>query len=290
MSSQENKPAYSEPSYTKSVDRAKFPFYIPNIEKKLVPETRELLQKYSDIPYEQQSEHVHKIRDQAWDIRAYPCTGVGAWLVPQLCKLPVYPDILKRVKAGDIYMDVGAFIGHDLRRLVYDGAPSDNLYAVDIISHWDVGFDMFRDRDRFAAHFIEADILNSSEPRLAELMGKVDILSITQVMHSWDWDGQVKFAKALVAFTKGPGSLIAGNQIGNPKAHEVVLKSIGVPMWRHNPESFGKLWDQVGSETGTRWETQAWMRSFEEMSWDPKDGAWMEEGVAIIEFSVKRLE
>lgn len=38
MSSQKDNPEYSEPAYAKSVDRAKFPFYQPNIDKKLVPE------------------------------------------------------------------------------------------------------------------------------------------------------------------------------------------------------------------------------------------------------------
>ncbi|EPE28840.1 S-adenosyl-L-methionine-dependent methyltransferase [Glarea lozoyensis ATCC 20868] len=285
--SAQDKPQYSEPVYTTAVDRARYPFYIPNIEKKLVPETRELLEKYSHIPLEQQSEHVHKIRDQAWQIRAYPCTGVGAWLVPQLCKLPIYPEILRRVNAGETFVDIGCFVGHDLRRLAYDGAPSNNLYGVDIVSHWDVGYEMFRDHDRFRATFIEADIL-SDAPALMLLKGKIDILSVTQVLHQWDWDAQVKVAKVLTTFTK-PGSLIVGNQIGNPNAQEVTLKSVSVPMWRHNPASFEKFWAQVGNETGTKWEVQCWMRSFQEMSWDSKDGAWMEEGVGIIEFVVKQV-
>lgn len=186
-------------------------------------------------------------------------------------------------------MDVGCFLGHDLRRLVYDGAPSNKLYAVDIVSHWTLGYELFRDRDQFAAHFIEADIVSDSEA-LAPLRGQIDIISVTQVIHQWNWDGQVKAAKQLIGFTKGPGSMIVGNQIGNPKAQEITLKSIAVPMWRHNPESFAKLWDQVGRETGTKWESRAWLRSFEEMSFGAQDGAWMEDGVALIEFSVKRIE
>ncbi|KAF7907843.1 hypothetical protein EAE99_011913 [Botrytis elliptica] len=224
---------YSEPGYARSVDRAKFPFYLPNIDAKLIPE-----------------------RDQAWDIRAYPCTGVGAWLVPQICRNPVYPEILKRVQAGEVLMDVGCFLRHDLRRLVYDGAPSDKIYAIDIVSHWDMGYNLFRDRDQFYAQFIEADIVSESKV-LAPLRGQVDIIAVTQLIRS----------------TKGPGSMIVGNQIGNPKAREVTLKSLVVPMWRHNPESFAKLWDQVGQETGTRWETQARMRSFDEMAFSVEDGA-----------------
>jgi hypothetical protein len=38
MSSQNNASEYSELVYTKAVDRAKYPFYKPNIDKKLVPE------------------------------------------------------------------------------------------------------------------------------------------------------------------------------------------------------------------------------------------------------------
>ncbi|MCJ1404073.1 hypothetical protein MMC11_007298 [Xylographa trunciseda] len=277
---------YSEPAYAKSVDRVKFPFYQPIIDKKLVPESRE---SSAPNPSRAQITGPNVQRDQAWNIRAYPCTGLGTWLVPQLCKLPVYPEILKRVQTGETLVDVGCFIGHDLRRLAYDGAPSKNLYGVDIVSHWDIGYEMFHDQDHFDAHFILSDILSASDPALLALKGRVDIISITQVLHQWGWDGQLKAAKALATFTK-PGSMIVGNQIGNPRAHESTLKSIGVPVWRHSPESFEKLWDQVGAETGTKWETQTWMRSFEEMSWDTKDGAWMEDGVMIIQFAVRRTQ
>lgn len=97
----------------------------------------------------------------------------------------MYPEILKRVQSGETLMDVGCFLGHDLPRLVYDGAPSDKIYAVDIVSHWDVGYNLFRDRDRFSAQFIEADIVSGSEA-LAPLRGQVDIITITQVIHQWD--------------------------------------------------------------------------------------------------------
>ena len=208
-------------------------------------------------------------------------------MVPQLCKSSAYSEVLSRVKNGQILVDVGCFIGHDLRRLAYDGAPSENLYGVDIVSHWDVGFNMFQDQDRFRARFIEADILSSTDFALTALKGKVDIISVTQVIHSWDWACQVKATKALTTFTK-PGSMIVGNQIGNPTAQEVKLNDLAVPMWRHNPDSWAKLWAQVGEETGTQWETQAWMRTFEDMWWEAKDGAWMEPGVGIIEFVIKR--
>jgi SAM-dependent methyltransferase len=202
--------------------------------------------------------------------------------------VPVYPEILNRVKAGEVLVDIGCFLGHDLRRLAYDGAPSNNMYGVDIVSHWDVGYALFRDLGRFHATFIEADIL-SGATALMPLKNNIDILSITQVLHQWGWDDQVRVAKVLSSFTK-PGSLIVGNQIGNSSAREVTLKPLSVPMWRHNPASFERLWNQVAAKTGTQWEVRSWMRSFEDMSFDPKDGAWMEDGVGFIEFVVRRLQ
>ncbi|KAI6082970.1 hypothetical protein F4821DRAFT_203361 [Hypoxylon rubiginosum] len=285
MTSQTN---YSEPQYAKSQDKAKAPFYHPNIERRLVPETQELLEKYSHVPRDQQSEHIHKIRDQAWDIRAYPCIGLGSWLTPQLCRLPVYDDILKRVKDGATLMDVGTFVGHDLRRLVYDGAPSENMFGIDIVNLFDVGYNLFRDREHFRGHFIEADILSTTSPELAPLRGHVDIVVVSQVLHQWDWEGQLKAVQALTTFTK-PGSWIVGNQIGNPEAQAVSLMSRSTALWRHNPDSFAKMFEVVGDSTGTRWETQAWLRTFEEMGWDANDGAWMEPNVRVIEFVAKRV-
>ncbi|KAI1387536.1 uncharacterized protein F4822DRAFT_285658 [Hypoxylon trugodes] len=289
MAAEKSGTKYSEPEYAKAQDRAKVPYYHVNIEHRLVPETQELLEKYSHIPREQQSEHVHIIRDRAWDIRAYPCIGLGSWLTPQLCRLPVYSQILKRVKEdGALLADMGTFFGHDLRRLVYDGAPSDNLYGVDIVNHFDVGYDLFRDRDTFKGHFIEADFLSTTSPELNALKGKVDIIVISQVLHQWLYEDQVKAATVLSSFTK-PGSWIVGNQIGNPVAQDVSLKQMATSVFRQNPESFAKTFEEVGAATGTKWETQAWLRTFEEMGWDAKDGAWMEPDVRIIEFVAKRI-
>lgn len=55
-------------------------------------------------------------------------------------------------------MDVGVFIGHDLWRPVHYGAPSDMACGVDIVSHFDVGYAFFRDREHFRGRFIEVPL------------------------------------------------------------------------------------------------------------------------------------
>ncbi|KAI1358433.1 hypothetical protein F5Y08DRAFT_321861 [Xylaria arbuscula] len=280
--------SYSEPEYAKAQDRAKVPFYTPDITSRLVPETQDLLEKYSNVSRDQQVKHVHLIRDKAWDIRAYPCIGLGVWLTPQLRRLPTYQNIVSRLKDGESLMDVGTFIGHDLRRLVYDGAPSENLFGVDIVNHFDVGYEFFRDRDTFRGVFIEADFLSSS-PQLVALRGKIDILLVSQLLHQWDWEHQVKALETLIGFTR-PGSAIVGNQIGNSIAQSVTFKTDPpATTWRHDCESLDKMFAEAGKATGSKWETQAWLRSSEEMGWDEKALAWMEPNVCVIEFVANRV-
>lgn len=176
-----------------------------------------------------------------------------------------------------------------MRRLMFDGAPSANMYGVDIVSHWDVGYALYRDQGRFDAHFIQADILSSGNPALDALKGHIDIISISAVMHQWNWKDQREAAKKLVAFAK-PGALVVGYQIGNVEAKEVTNSTLQLSVWRHDPASFAKMWNQVGAETGSRWETQARLRSWEDMGWDPADQAWLEPGDRVIDFVVTRID
>lgn len=153
------------------------------------------------------------------------------------------------MKSGKTLIDVGTFIGHDLRRLVLDGAPSDKLYGIDIVNTSDVAYDFFRDREPFKGHFIEAYFMSTTSPELTALKGQVDLVVVSQLLHQWDWEGQLAGVKVLSSFTK-PGSLVVGNQIGNPKSQELSLMDPSMKFWRHNPESFAKLlhgdWHHVG--------------------------------------------
>jgi hypothetical protein len=161
---------------------------------------------------------------------------------------PSYSTILERLKKGaslvDIYIYVGTFIGQDLRRLIVDGAPSTNLYAVDIINHWDIGFDMFRDCDKFHAHYIETDILYPSSA-LQESNGKMDIIWVTHLLHQWAWEGQVIAAKSPVALSR-LGTTVAGYQIGTEVvAYLAPTELVKIECFAHNPASFAR--------SGTRW-------------------------------------
>lgn len=97
---------------------------------------------------------MYDIREKAWSIRSYPIFGCGIFLIPYINQSPVYPEILGVMKNGGTYLELGCSLGVDIRRLVYDGAPSDKVVGIDIADQSALGYTMFNDIDRLKAKFL----------------------------------------------------------------------------------------------------------------------------------------
>jgi hypothetical protein len=279
----------SERDYAiKPVSSVTLPFYAQSIDKYLTPEVQDLLLMYSNVPLSQHSAHVHAMRGRAWAIRKYPCTGLGVWLLPYIRHSPAYYCNLQRLEAGATMVDIGCFLGGDLRRLCYDGAPSERMWGVDIVDPWRLGMEMYCDGGAFRGNFIKADVLRSEESgELEVLKGEVDLISISAVMHQWFYDMQLRCAERLVGLSK-MGSLVFGHQIGTVEAGELEFGPQKVLLWRHNPASFARMWDEVGETTGTTWRTRATLLAFEEIGWDSEDQKRLEQGARVLDFVVER--
>ena len=230
---------------------------------------------------------MHRIRDAAWAIRPYPCTGLGLFLLPYVSCSSKYAQIQQTIKDGGIFLDIGCHIGSDIRRMVFDGMPSDKMVAIDIISQWKVGYDMYRDQARLKAKFVEADLLIAySIPALLELLGNVDVINISAVLHQWDEEGRKEAVKQVIKFSK-VGTLIVGYHIGNVKAH--LIPVYGTELWRDSAESYAEMWDEVGKETGTAWKTEASLMEWDKLGWDVEDLRFIREGDRVLEFAVTRV-
>lgn len=289
MTAQAAEPSYAKPA---AASDSLPPWYKPDISKYLVPSTTQLLTQYSHIPESNLCTHVHAIRDKAWAVRGYPCTGLGVFLVPWISKSPAYSEVLEKLKQGAVFLDIGCFIGYDMRQIVYDGAPSNNMHGLDIVSHWEIGHELFRDKDRFKAKFTEGDILEADRnPALADLRGSVDIIEFSAVMHQWDWNTQVAALKQVVGFSK-IGTLLVGYQIGNDDGREIEqsMGQIVVKVWRQSPTTFQRLWEEVGQATSTKWEVSAHMRSWASMEWDKNDTGWLPPTDSVLDFAVRRVQ
>ena len=115
------------------------------------------------------------------------------------------------------------------------------------------------------------------------------VIRISQMLHQWDWKGQVEAAKQLVYFSK-PGTLVIGFQIGSAEAKEVESKSFSLyKHWRHDPASLGRMWDVVGEQTETKWKVDGRVMEWERIGLDKPDVQLMPPGDAPVEFVVERI-
>ncbi|PWY73029.1 hypothetical protein BO70DRAFT_364781 [Aspergillus heteromorphus CBS 117.55] len=264
-------------------------FYNQDISDKLTPKTRQILEEYSQIPTARVIRHIHEVRDKAWAIRAYPCIGSGIYLDPILPKQPSYPTVLSRLINEDaVLLEVGSFLGSDLRSVVADGAPSSNLIATDVVSFWDIGYEMFQDKDRFKCRFYQADLMDPNGA-LQKFQHSIDIIHISKVLHQWSFDRQVEACEHLVGLSR-EGTMIVGDQMGGETAHELIPYPDLPGLWMHDENSWREMWEIISKKTDTQWDTQTTVRTIAEMEWDPKDYTYLREDRIVLMFTMTRTK
>lgn len=168
---------------------------------------------------------------------------------------------MERLHQGGKLVDVGCGLGQELRYyVVNERIESTQLCGFDLEQGLiDIGYELFRDRDRFKADLFAADLLGpwDPQPRLAALRGTADLVQVSQVLHVFDWDEMMVAAKRMVALGRAvPRTLIAGTQIGsrNAGSYGMPRRNVGTGKhYRHNSESMATFWAQVGKETDSQW-------------------------------------
>jgi len=284
----DTEPIRSEPEWaTNNTKNKNVPYWVPNIDDKITPDIRRLLEDYSHVPPEDVEKHIYETREAAWAIRSYPCTGLGAWLTPLLPKCPIYPSILTRARAGARVVDIGCFIGHDLRRITFDGAGvrSANLVGVDIVNHWHIGYSFFRDEGHFDAKFVEADILHpNAEWRNME--GNMDVAILICILHQWDYETQLAAARNVSRLMAVDGTVV-GFQMGTA-GKEHYSDPTAPRAYRHNVESFQKMWEEVGKQEGTVWETEVKLAAMDILGVKEDDIRYLGEDCRVAQFVVTR--
>ncbi|KAJ5579928.1 uncharacterized protein N7459_005913 [Penicillium hispanicum] len=239
------------------MDPRELPWYETDLTD--VPDpAKTILEKYSKIPPDQVVQHVKTVFP-------YPCIGAFRFLDMSIPQSPTYPEILQRLKSGEKLLDLGCAIGQELRHLVFDGVPSDNLYASDIRrDFFDIGYDLFRDRDTLKTRFIAADVFDDHSDLVKCLTGSVDIVNAASFFHLFTWDQQVVLGKRVVSLLRArPGSLLVGRQVGRVDPVDPGNKENAPTHYRHDAATWNRLWMQIAEETGTKWDVEAWMEEWE---------------------------
>lgn len=176
-----------------------------------------------------------------------------------MMRLDVYPRIVERLKAGGKLLDLGCCLAQDIRKLVVDGVPAENLYGAEYEAPFiDVGYDLFKDRDTLKSHFMQADVLDPTpDTQLNRLNGSIDVIHLGMVLHVFDREEQLVALERCVKILKPePGTLIVGQAVGHADgklspAHE------GKFSYKHSDETFRELIEDLEKTTGARFRVKA---------------------------------
>jgi SAM-dependent methyltransferase len=222
-------------------------------------DARHLLESYSGISADDVVEHVIKLRNEAWRVFPYPCIGQFRFLDLSLKQTKEYPELLERLGQGQRLLDMACCFGQEIRQLVADGAPSEQIYGCDLRKEYvELGYQLFRDRDRLHSPFLTADIFDNSSP-LIELQGTFDVVYAGSFFHLFGYENQVKVSTAVAKLLRPrKGSMILGRQIGAVDAgtHDHKTNPTG-KMYRHNPESLREMWKKIGADLGVSFSVDA---------------------------------
>lgn len=214
-----------------------------------------------------------------------------------LATMPSYEEILVRlsnVAASTRLLDVGCCLAQDLRRLVADGAPSENLVGFDLEPRFlSLSYDLFADRESYKGQMVAGNILDeSADGPVALLGGTIDIAHAASFFHLFDLEGQVKAGVQLVRLMKtSPGALILGRHLGSSTGQDRSNPAKpGTKMYIHCPDSFKRLWAAISERTGTHWVVRAWLKEVTTHSRTPDKKQWMDNRIQLLYFEVRRAD
>ena len=238
-------------STNESVDE-KLSFYID--EPPINTDIEKFFANYASIPASALHDHLITVRENAWQQYNYPCLGGWRFLDFSIKLSPIYKEIVDKCKhEGATVIDFGCCLGQDVRQLVYDGVPVEQIRGFDLDPFFiEQGYELFRDgklmkeKKIFATGDIfDEQFLNGIEP--------ADYVYVGSFIHLFDAETQQDVCRRLTRLAK---RVIAGRQAGALVAGEHTRSSgpPGSKMMRHSPDSFATMWNDV---TGGEWQVES---------------------------------
>ncbi|KAF4632853.1 hypothetical protein G7Y89_g5279 [Cudoniella acicularis] len=159
-----------------------------------------------------------------------------------------------------------------MRKLVIDGVASAQVIGLGLVPKFhELGKQLFRDGDKLEFKFYARDILDDAAD-WKPLERRFDVLHLTNFLHIWNWDGQIKAVERLVRLVRPrAGSLLVGSGLGTT-----------------SDESFAKFWKEVGDRTGTGWEVRSEVKKMPATTQN-EEQKWADPNMGIVSFEVEML-
>lgn len=213
--------------------------------------------------------HIISIAKEAYSVFPYPCIWALYFCYTRVLTHPAYQQVLEQSLRDSeqgrqpIFLDVGSFIGIDLRQAVYSGMKRENVIGTDLIDDWArLGDKLFYEQNGIPfvkGNIFDSDFLNPNLSKkrehpidlysikcLSELTGCVRFITCNSVFHLFDEEQQFELAKRLASLLdqSQSGSVIFGSHVGS--GNRCVIEHTGERgMFTHSPESWKAMWEQI---------------------------------------------
>jgi hypothetical protein len=237
-------------SADKSIDEFKS-FYID--EPPINPYIETFFANYASIPASTLRDHLIAVRERAWKNYNYPCLGRWGFLDFSIQRSPLYKEILEKCKnEGATIIDFGCCLGQDIRQLIYDGVPIDQIRGYELDPFFiEQGYELFRDGELMKKKKIitSGDIFDD---QFLETVEPADYLFAGSFIHLFDTETQKDVCRRLARLCK---QAITGRQVGASIPVERSRSTVPVDkkIMCHSPESFARMWNEV---TDGQWQVE----------------------------------
>ncbi|KAG1748152.1 hypothetical protein EDB19DRAFT_1630360 [Suillus lakei] len=216
-------------------------------------------------------QHILAVQAKAFAVAPYYCIYTFVFTRLRISRHPKYQSVLQlgRDYSNALLLDLGCCFGNDARKAAADGWPVTQIISTDIRQElWDLGHILFRSTPRsFPSSFIAGDCLDptflSSEPEptsrslpdlssltsLNDLRGKLTAVHASSIFHLFSAEQQASLVRSVAALlSPEPGSIAFGSHVALPKQGIIQGKapSMKAEMYCYDPESWNKLWEDVG--------------------------------------------
>ncbi|KAJ6095478.1 hypothetical protein N7486_006224 [Penicillium sp. IBT 16267x] len=227
-----------------------------DLSKILDGKTKDFMVEYAKVDPRRLEDHIKHVAKKAWEIEDYPCFQKFMFLHFDLYRSQSYQYVLDQVKAGNLFLDLGCGLGQDMRRLVFDGAPSEKLIGLELRQSFvDLGYELFQDRSSLKSHFLFQSFFEDT-PEINRIAKTVKVINSGYFMHMWDCAKQVEIAKRMIhLLSSAKGSIITGVHFGSRSSGK--WKSAkNKEMFLHNSDTLNELWQQCARDTATSWDVR----------------------------------
>ncbi|KAF8896607.1 hypothetical protein BD779DRAFT_597846 [Infundibulicybe gibba] len=223
-------------------------------------------------------DHILGIQKRAYEVYSYSCIRLFEFTRLRINHLPAYQRVLQlsREREKAIFLDIGCCMGVEIRQVVADGWPIENIVASDLHGgFWECGHELFRSsHETFPVPFVQGDALDPGTivPRapfydtpdtpvpdlktlgsLTPLQGHLSAIHATHFFHLFNEEQQLALARQLASLlSPRAGSVLFGSHVAMTRkgVSGELFKGSGTHLFCHSPESWRALWDGVVFESG----------------------------------------